>query len=314
MAITSKSPTAVLRMALQVAEASIPRYAHRFSPKKFTQHQLFACLVLKDFLQADYRGVTTMLDECSDLRQAIDLQRVPHFSTLQQAAKRLLREPLAEKLLRGTLDTAREQKQLANRIDLAAIDASGFETHHTSRYFVRRRNKPTNTGKRRPSTSCRRFPKMAVLADCRSHLVLAVHFERGPGPDITHLKTLLAKPLQQLRITTLAADAGYDAEWVHELLRRQYGLRVLIPAQIGRPTSKAPSGRYRCWMFFHLHQTRYGQRWQVETVFSMIKRRLGDTLRAHTFWSQRRAALLKVLAHNILILWHIELLDRATYA
>ena len=65
-------------------------------------------------------------------------------------------------------------------------------------------------------------------------------------------------------------------------------------------------------MFFHLRHTRYGQRWQVETVFSMIKRRLGDTLRAHTFWSQHRAAAPKLLAHNILILRHIEVLDRAS--
>jgi hypothetical protein len=31
-------------------------YSHRNSPKKFTQHQLFACLVLKSFLRTDYRG------------------------------------------------------------------------------------------------------------------------------------------------------------------------------------------------------------------------------------------------------------------
>ncbi len=229
-------------MALQVAEESIPRYSDRFSPKKFTQHQRFACLVLKEFLRTDYRGVARMLAECGDLCLAIDLERLPHFSTLQQAATRLLQ---------GTLRTARQQKQLTKRIEFAAFDASGFETHHTSRYFVRRRDKPKNAGKRRSPTSCRRFPKMAVLTDCQSHLVLAMHFERGPGPDITHLRQLLSKPLEPLSITTLAADAGYDAEWVHELLRQQYGVKTLIPAQIGRRPANGPTGRYRRWMFFH---------------------------------------------------------------
>ena len=47
---------------------------------------------------------------------------------------------------------------------------------------------------------------------------------------------------------------------------------------------------------------RYGQRWQIETVFSMIKRRLGETLSARSYHRQNRALLLKAVAHNILIL------------
>ena len=43
----------------------------------------------------------------------------------------------------------------------------------------------------------------------------------------------------------------------------------------------------------------YGQRWQVETVFGMIKRNQGDVLRSRTYWSQNREMLLKVLTHNI---------------
>ena len=39
-----------------------------------------------------------------------------------------------------------------------------------------------------------------------------------------------------------------------------------------------------------------------ETVFSMIKRRLGPTLGAHTYWRQNRAMTLKAISHNILIL------------
>lgn len=34
----------------------------------------------------------------------------------------------------------------------------------------------------------------------------------------------------------------------------------------------------------HLHETDYGQRWQVETVFSMIKRNLGETVNATNSW------------------------------
>jgi hypothetical protein len=35
----------------------LPEYAHRFSPRKFTQPQLFVCLTLKTFFNMDYRGI-----------------------------------------------------------------------------------------------------------------------------------------------------------------------------------------------------------------------------------------------------------------
>ncbi len=89
---TSKSPKRVMRTAYATAQRALPAYAHRFSPKKFTQHQLFACLVLKEFLKTDYRGVVGVLADCPDLCAAIELENVPHYTTLQKAADRLLKK------------------------------------------------------------------------------------------------------------------------------------------------------------------------------------------------------------------------------
>jgi len=58
---TSKSPLRVLLTAFEVGKSALRPYAHRFSPKKFTQPQLFACLVLKEFLKLDYRGLSMLL-------------------------------------------------------------------------------------------------------------------------------------------------------------------------------------------------------------------------------------------------------------
>jgi len=90
MSITSKSPKDVLLTAYQVAQRSLKAYSHRFNPKKFTQHQLFALLVLKNFLKADYRGIVRHLSDCPALAEAIQLTKIPHFTTLQKAARRLL--------------------------------------------------------------------------------------------------------------------------------------------------------------------------------------------------------------------------------
>jgi transposase len=56
----------------------------------------------------------------------------------------------------------------------------------------------------------------------------------------------------------------------------------------------------------------YGQRWQVETVFSMIKRNFGSALRARNIESQNREMLLLALTHNIAIIQPVrELFYRA---
>ena len=61
MSTTSKSPRKVLLAAYAVAKEALPEYAHRCTPKLYTQHQLFACLVLKAFHKTDYRGSVAIL-------------------------------------------------------------------------------------------------------------------------------------------------------------------------------------------------------------------------------------------------------------
>ncbi|HVV71833.1 MAG TPA: hypothetical protein VHI52_10100 [Verrucomicrobiae bacterium] len=86
-------------VALAAGKEAFSDYSHRYSPHKFTQPQLFACLVLKEFEKKDYRGVWQLLLDCSDLRQAIGLTRVPHWTTLQKASVRLLRQSKVRRVL-----------------------------------------------------------------------------------------------------------------------------------------------------------------------------------------------------------------------
>jgi hypothetical protein len=119
---TSKSPKQVLVEALKVAEASLPAYSHRFSPKKFTLHQLFACLVLKDFYGLTYRGVMGLLADGDSLCSAIGLKKIPHWTTLQKAADRLLLAGSFRRLLSTTVDRARTGKgDAAQSVDLSCV-------------------------------------------------------------------------------------------------------------------------------------------------------------------------------------------------
>ena len=47
---------------------------------------------------------------------------------------------------------------------------------------------------------------------------------------------------------------------------------------------------------------KYGQRWQIETVFSMVKRNLGSALTARKRYSLNREVILKLIVHNLMIL------------
>jgi hypothetical protein len=120
----SKSPTYVARAALAVATRALRPYAHRCSPKLYTQPQLFVCLVLKVFFKTDYRGVTAYLQEGPELRRTIGLRGVPHFTTLQKASRRLLRRPRARRLLGATI---RRHFGRRRRVRRAAFDSTGLD-------------------------------------------------------------------------------------------------------------------------------------------------------------------------------------------
>jgi len=310
MSTTSKSPRRVLEVAHRVARRCLPAYSHRCSPKKFTQHQLFACLVLKAFVKLDYRGVEQLLEDSPALRAVIGLTATPDFTTLAKASQRLLKLSHVRRLLGDTLTTAR-RLSLLKRVRLGAIDASGFDAHHVSNYFVRRRAKNGKSTGKWLSTTYRRFPKLAVICDCRSHLILAAVIERGPKPDFDHWIPAMSEAADNVQIVTLLADSGYDAEWIHQAARIEFGTRTIIPPQHGRPTDKLPVSYYRRRMARCFDLPQYRQRSQVETVFSMLKRRLGSAVNAYHAWSQRRDLLLKVLTHNIMILRRRQVFNRA---
>jgi hypothetical protein len=92
MSKASKDPIALAQAALAAGAAAFPPYSHRNSPHKYTQAQLFALLVLRQFFRLDYRGVIVWLRRWSDLRQVLGLKQIPHYSTLCYAEDRLLKK------------------------------------------------------------------------------------------------------------------------------------------------------------------------------------------------------------------------------
>ena len=296
MSLTSKSPKAVLLTALKIAKSSLPAHRHRNSPKKFTQHQLFACLVLKNFLKTDYRGLVEYLADCDSLSDAIELVCVAHYTTFQKAARRLLVNKTAQKLLD---ETVRVQMQRKRRVKEAAIDSTGLSATNASPYFVKRRATKQSPWK---TITYRRYPKLGVVTNVANHFILAFESGKGPYPDVGEFRGLIQQAAARVKLKTVLADAGYDSEANHQFAREELALRTVIPPKHRRPSDKPAKGRYRRLMQTRFDEQSYRKRAQVETVMSMIKRRQGSFCKGKTYWSRCRELHLMALTHNIMIL------------
>jgi len=150
----------------------------------------------------------------------------------------------------------------------------------------------------------KKLPKLAIAVAVACHLILSLWTGTGAGADHPHLEELAFDAWRRVGVKTFVADAGYDGESSHELIRDDMTCQSIIPPSIGRPTDKPPATHYRALMARLLAddpkvQAAYGQRWQVETVNSMLKRNYGSALRAATPERREREMMLKVLVHNM---------------
>jgi hypothetical protein len=185
--------------------------------------------------------------------------------------------------------------KLIGRQPEAAVDATGLETRHASRYYVAR------AGQKRHFRLD--WPKLTIVCHTRSHLLAGAATSRGPSQDSPDFFPAVYQAGCQLHWHRLLADAGYDAEHNHRLCRDVMGMKSSLIALNKRGTgSKWPQSKYRRQMKHRSHREGFGQRWQVESAISRNKRLLGSALRSRSHEAQARECLLRVLTHNLMIL------------
>jgi hypothetical protein len=152
----------------------------------------------------------------------------------------------------------------------------------------------------------RRLPKLSLAVATSCHLILAARATTGGGSDHRHFEPLLFDAWRRAGVAVAVADAGLDSEANHRVGRLDMGVETVIPPDIGRPSEAPPATPFRAAMRERFdrpeHDPTYGQRWQAETVNSMIKRNLGSALRATTARRRSWELLLRVLTHNIMVL------------
>jgi transposase len=92
-------------------------------------------------------------------------------------------------------------------------------------------------------------------------------------------------------------DKGYDSENIHLLVREQLKAIAVIPLR--QRKRKRIKGKYRRKMKLEFDEQLYYQRNLVETMFSVIKRKYGEEMKARKYRNQVKEIKMKLLVHNI---------------
>lgn len=293
--------------AYGLGKRTLPEYSNKFSRHDFTLPQLFACLVLREHQKKSYRGVEALLRDCPHWCKGIGMAGVPDHNTLCRAFHVIRKQRIIDRMLDLLARWMSVMKLLG---DTCAIDSTLYDTHHRSRHYEQRcrhyASRDKSTANSRRSRSAKRTPKLSVGVDTNTHLILSTRARTGMGSDALDFIPLLRDAKRRRRgIKTVLADAGYDSHENHRLAREQLRIRALIKTGCGRPSAKPPASSYRRRMRSELEGSQkgkpYGQRAQVETVNSMLKRNLGDHLRARSAVARQFEQLLRVVTHNLMI-------------
>jgi hypothetical protein len=307
---TCKSPRTVFRTAYELGRSVLPDRTSKFSRKDFTLPQLFACLVLREFHHLSYRRAEWLLRDIPDWLAEVGMTKAPDHNTLWRAFEEIVVIRRMNSML-DVLAQAYVAKRDATTRKPLALDGSCFEVRHVSRYFERRcqetrkRQCPEKTARQRRREAVKGLPKIGVAVAGECHLIIAARPLTGGGPDVPLFDPLMKDACRRAVFRCAVADAGFDAEKNHHLAYEKLGIASIIPPTAGRPSDKPAREPYRRMMqeLFSSGEVKkdYGQRWQSETVHSMIKRNQGSALRARPTQRRERELFLRAITHDVMI-------------
>ena len=283
------------RVALEVATAVLPSYRSRFSKHQFTQPPLLAILCLMRYEDWTFREAEVRLREHAELRTVLRLSTVPDYTTVYRFLRRLPDDAI-ENVLGESVRRLRSSSRRGRRRTAVAVDGTGLSPHGVSTYFIRRVEQQKHGEKR-----FRHYLKWLVTADVDRQIILSQRARQGPRCDTPALPGLLDAASRIAPIGLVLADAEFDSEANHRHIRATLGAHSVIPTN---PRRGVPEGEIRYQMHRDFPRKLYGPRAKVETVFSVIKRKLSSKAPGRSVPLQVRQALLLGLAFNLYRLRH----------
>ncbi|MCL2786532.1 MAG: IS5 family transposase [Methanomassiliicoccaceae archaeon] len=277
--------------------AGLPRYSSYYSNHVYDDHAKVSLLVLRQHLDVSYEEMTDVLGSMNGVIRALRIRSIPDPSTLRKFVKRLDPDVL-DKVLWHTA------KAVCNEQLIVAVDATGFSCSNASRHYVRRLRELK--GMTYSEAPVRGYEKMTIAVDTSTLSILAAD---SCSSNISDYKRIgpIADDMEKAGydVKCVIADKGYDSEQVHRYLREHLHCETLIPARkmsepaVSGSKRRRTSGFYRGLMKFFFDPVTYKRRSIVESVNSMIKRKMSDVVYGRTPRSRHAEVLCRCIAHNI---------------
>jgi len=213
----------------------------------------------------------------------------PHFNTILRTIERPDITPLLRELVEASAAPL-------NAIETDfATDSSGFASGMYSEWFDHKYGKVE--AKRR-----REWVKVHLTCGVRTHIITAVTVKEEWSADSPEMPGLLDATAKRFTAREHSGDKAYNG---HENVAKiiSLGATPLLPFKDGTGEGvDAPLIYKQAFHYFHWHKPdflrRYHKRSNVETVFSMIKRKYGPDLFAKSFSGMVNEVYLKALLHN----------------
>ena len=178
-----------------------------------------------------------------------------------------------------------------------ACDSSGFSASRFDRWFDHKH------GKERIQ---RTWVKTHIMCGVKTNVVTAVEIHSPNANDSPFLPSLLTHTADNFNILEVSADLAYSSEKNLKAIT-SLGATPLIPFK-DNATHKRGGLWAQMFYTYHHHRDRFMKRYNlrsnVETTFSMIKAKFGDSVRSKTNTSMKNEVLAKILCHNICCVIH----------
>ena len=272
-------------------------YNSKYSNRIYNNHILTVLAVLREYLQLSYERLEDLLNVMDEqILSLIGLRsdRIPHFTTVNKFILRS-RLPQLKAILRSFIALIK-LKQLH-----IALDSTGYSIRRASRYYTQTLTRTSHDKIRRKNAKrpIRTYLKSTCSIDHRKQLLVAIKIRRGPSNDNIDFKPVVKMTAEgPQRVVSTVADKGYDAESNHSYCRRTIGAQCIIPLRRSRHRDDEVHGWFRRQMMIDFPKEKYGRRALIETVFSVIKRLMGDHIESRKVCAQNKQLILRGIAYN----------------
>ena len=300
MACTRKETKLIrfVKRALNIIKkARIPFRSSKFSNHIYNNHVHLILHMLRVSIGMSYIRFFEWIENFTHLWKVLAVSSIPHFTTLHKFVQRCPKSYLDTFIMiSGLINT---DGKISTGIDSTGLSLTNASYHYTVVIRVREKGK-RKRGRPRKLRAIKRYLKVTFVVDTDTQTILVTSIRRGPDNDnkdfVRSYKKL--KQNDSVDIGLVLADKGYDSESNHIYAREILGAESIIPARKNRSKDFKTRGKYRKEMKSGYDLDRYRQRNKVETVNSVIKRKMGDCVRAKKVWNQNREILFMVMVYN----------------